>query len=91
MSRPNRPIYLDNHATTPVDPRVLAAMRPWWEQNFANPGGLITWIQGQKGAVKLRPDAKLALIRDMDLAERVKRARDLLRVLARLAGDNKHV
>ncbi|MDB5368985.1 MAG: cysteine desulfurase IscS [Roseomonas sp.] len=33
----NRPIYLDNHATTPLDPRVLAAMRPWWEQNFANP------------------------------------------------------
>ena len=38
MSRTNRPIYLDNHATTPVDPRVLAAMRPWWEENFANPG-----------------------------------------------------
>src|SRR3954462_4599682 len=35
--RPNRPVYLDNHATTPVDPRVLAAMRPWWEENFANP------------------------------------------------------
>jgi cysteine desulfurase len=34
---PSRPIYLDNHATTPVDPRVLAAMRPWWEDNFANP------------------------------------------------------
>lgn len=34
---PNRPIYLDCHATTPVDPRVLAAMRPWWEENFANP------------------------------------------------------
>ncbi|MBO1075336.1 cysteine desulfurase family protein [Roseomonas marmotae] len=33
----NRPIYLDNHATTPLDPRVLAAMRPWWEENFANP------------------------------------------------------
>jgi len=40
MSRPNRPIYLDNHATTPVDPRVLAAMRPWWEANFANPGSV---------------------------------------------------
>lgn len=35
--RPNRPVYLDNHATTPVDPRVLAAMRPWWEENFSNP------------------------------------------------------
>src|SRR3954470_16425375 len=34
---PNAPIYLDNHATTPVDPRVLAAMGPWWEENFANP------------------------------------------------------
>jgi cysteine desulfurase len=39
-SRPNRPIYLDNHATTPPDPRVLAAMRPWWEENFANPGSV---------------------------------------------------
>ena len=33
----NRLVYLDNHATTPLDPRVLAAMRPWWEENFANP------------------------------------------------------
>jgi cysteine desulfurase len=23
-----------------VDPRVLAAMRPWWEENFANPGSV---------------------------------------------------
>jgi cysteine desulfurase len=37
IMRPNRPIYLDHHATTPLDPRVLAAMRPWWEENFANP------------------------------------------------------
>ncbi|HWX49713.1 MAG TPA: aminotransferase class V-fold PLP-dependent enzyme [Roseomonas sp.] len=37
MAAVNRPIYLDNHATTPLDPRVLAAMRPWWEENFANP------------------------------------------------------
>jgi len=40
MTLPNRPIYLDNHATTPVDPRVLVAMRPWWEANFANPGSV---------------------------------------------------
>ncbi|GAA0572057.1 IscS subfamily cysteine desulfurase [Craurococcus roseus] len=37
MRPTNRPVYLDNHATTPPDPRVLAAMRPWWEENFANP------------------------------------------------------
>jgi cysteine desulfurase len=37
MAAANRPVYLDNHATTPLDPRVLTAMRPWWEENFANP------------------------------------------------------
>ena len=36
----SRPIYLDNHATTPPDPRVLAAMRPWWEGNIANPASI---------------------------------------------------
>ncbi|MFZ0407059.1 MAG: cysteine desulfurase family protein [Cyanobium sp.] len=29
--------YLDHHATTPCDARVLAAMAPWWRQQFANP------------------------------------------------------
>jgi cysteine desulfurase len=32
-----RPIYLDHHATTPVDPRVLEAMQPWWSEDFGNP------------------------------------------------------
>lgn len=30
-------IYLDNHATTPVDPQVVQAMLPWLAEHFGNP------------------------------------------------------
>ena len=30
------PIYMDNHATTPIDPRVLEAMRPYLAEDFGN-------------------------------------------------------
>jgi cysteine desulfurase len=35
-----RRIYLDNSATTPLDPRVVQAMQPHWEAVFGNPSSL---------------------------------------------------
>ncbi|MCY4055809.1 MAG: cysteine desulfurase family protein [Cyanobacteria bacterium MAG CAR4_bin_6] len=37
-SAPRQPgPYLDHNATTPCDPQVVAAMAPYWSQQFANP------------------------------------------------------
>ncbi len=34
------PVYLDNAATTPVDPRVVDAMRPYWLEDWGNPSSV---------------------------------------------------
>lgn len=45
-------IYLDNHATTRTDPRVVEAMLPWMITEYANPGS-ITHEPGRRAAAKI--------------------------------------
>src|SRR5262249_30516993 len=43
----NRPLYLDYNATTPLDPRVFEAMRPYFLEEIGNAGSR-THLYGQR-------------------------------------------
>ena len=47
MITSNDPIYLDYHATTPLDPEVAEEMRPWWDEGFGNPHSGDHWFGWQ--------------------------------------------
>jgi cysteine desulfurase len=46
-----RPMYLDYNASTPIDPAVAAAMRPFLEGNFGNPSSGHWAAAGAKAAL----------------------------------------
>jgi cysteine desulfurase len=63
MSERNRPpVYLDYHATTPCDPRVLDEMIPWFTQKFGNPGSLTHSYGREAEAAVERARAQLAAL-----------------------------
>ena len=51
---------------------------------FRNPSGLVSWVTSKAGLIRLRPDHKLAIVREMTVAERMRMARDVAANLNRL-------
>ncbi len=47
-----KPIYLDYNATTPIDPRVAEAMRPYIDEHFGNPSSSHAYGATAKKAVE---------------------------------------
>ncbi len=52
-------IYLDYQATTPLAPEVVAAMRPWIEEKFANPHSPSRWGSEAAAAIEHSRDQVL--------------------------------
>ena len=61
--------YFDNAATTPVDPRVFAAMEPYLRQNFGNANSIHAWGREACAAVTKAREQVARLIRADDPSE----------------------
>src|ERR1700730_14804495 len=53
-------VYLDNAATTPVDPRVVEAMRPYWLTDWGNPSSVYGAGRGGRRALGGAPARRRA-------------------------------
>jgi cysteine desulfurase len=47
-----RRVYLDHAATTPVDPRVLQSMLPFFQETYGNPSSIHAWGQAAEAAIE---------------------------------------
>lgn len=54
--------YFDHNATTPLDPRVAAAMRPWLEERFGNPSSVHSFGREAREAVEGARDEVATLL-----------------------------
>ncbi|MCI0481600.1 MAG: cysteine desulfurase, partial [Candidatus Dadabacteria bacterium] len=55
-------IYLDYNATTPIDPRVLESMLPYFKDDFGNPSSIHSFGMRGKGALDRAREQVAALI-----------------------------
>src|SRR4051795_3385569 len=62
MTATEKIIYLDNNATTAIDPAVLEAMRPFLEKYFANPSSGYQFAARVRDAVEQAREQVAALL-----------------------------
>lgn len=56
------PVYFDHNATTPLDPRVFEAMRPWLSGRHGNPSSVHRFGQAARNAVEEAREKVAALL-----------------------------
>jgi len=55
-------LYLDHNATTPIDPKVCAAMLPWLENEFGNPSSVYSLGRRASAALSIAREQVAALV-----------------------------
>ena len=59
---PMRRVYFDHNATTPMAPEVLAAMLPYFSEEFGNASSIHSFGQAARGAVERARESVAALL-----------------------------
>src|SRR3954454_6844014 len=87
------PIYLDHHATTPCDPRVVEKMLPFFTEIFGNPASIVH--EHGRAASRAVEDARIAVARFLGVAPPeiyfTAGATESNNIALRIAGRNDHI